>query len=406
MNVNLIHSFRFDWPLLTNFLTIRQTRYIAHSFFTPTYLSPLHPSAAASASHPTYELCGGVRDMGFRALWSREGFWRGLFRGVTPTIASIALRGYVLSGGVTDAADNATMLASKALLVSKLAQAVLQRTVTDNSDVKDTRLLLQIYSPHIDPQRVPFATLAAYPLDNIRTLMQLAQHNTQAVAATHSAVAPSGSAIDYVLTSSSSSAVATVRSLVQQYGITAIYRGVVPALVGQTALIGSGLSLFEELVHRWRSSTEDDTEDGLDGGEASDVKEHERKVVFPLSLVDRLSDSPRLVSSALAFLSSYLLVFYPASVVSTHMRAATFTAAHVSTRPLVPSAAPAASHHLHLYAASSPPQSSSASLPGVMATIRRIGSEQGVGGFYRGFTLHLCKGHQHTSTHTHSPAHT
>ena len=397
-NVNLLHSLALSWPLNTNFVTILQTRYIAHSFFTPTYLSPLHPSAASSSStHPTYQLCRTWRDIGVRPLWSHEGFWRGLFRGMAPSIASIGVRGYVLSEGVVDAnaSDNGTLLSSG-------ARTSFQRDAA-HGDSDEFGLMLQLYLPYIDPQRVPFATLAAYPLDHIRTLMQLAQHNTSAVPAAHSALAPAGSAVDYILTTTSTSATASLRTLVQQYGITSIYRGVVPALVGQTALLGSGLSLFDEVVQWMRSNADDQMDENISTAETSEVKESERKIVFPLSLVDRLSNSPPLLSSAAVFLSSYLLVFYPASVISTHMRAATFSSAHISSRPLGPPPHPTASHHLHAYAASSPPATSTASLPGVMATIRRIGSEQGVRGFYRGFTLHVCKGHMHN---THMYPHT
>ena len=413
-NVNLLHSLALSWPLNTNLVTTLQTRYIAHSFFTPTYLSPLHPSAAASSSHPTYRLYRSLRDFSVRELWSNEGFWRGLFRGVVPSIASIGVRGFVLSEGVLTASDSGTMLASGARPALSTLPKEKDVTTERNDGQQDVGIMLQIYLPQIDPQRVPFATLAAYPFDHIRTLMQLAQHNISAVSATaHSSAVSPSSATDYILTPQSSSAVVTLRSLVQQYGVLSLWRGAVPALVGQTALIGSGLSLIDEAVHRMHSDVADDEADEddddifgsslvkgaerlLKGGERSD-----RPVVFPLSLFDRLSNAPPLLSSALLFLSSYLLVFYPASVVSTHMRAATFSSAHISGRPLAPPPHPAASHHLHVYAASSPPPTSqtSSALPGVLATIRRIGTEQGVKGFYRGFSLHACKG---SLLHTHA----
>ena len=394
MNVNIVHWVAVNWPLYTNFLTVLQTRYIVHSSFVPTYLSPLHPSAAASsAGHPTVSLYRGLRDVGFRSLWSHEGL-RGMFRGVVPSIASIGVRGFVLSKELMDASD------SSAALASNSGRSALQQRVSSSDGDKDEgfSLQIQLYLPFIDPQRVPLATLAAYPLDHIRTLMQLAQHNISAVRAPHSALAPAGSPIDYVLTPTSLSASATVRSLVQQYGVTALYRGVMPALIGQSALVGSGLQLFDEVM-QWMRADGDEIDEAVEG---ADGTESERKIVFPLSLVDRLSNSPPLVSSAVLFLSSYLLVFYPASVVSTHMRAATFSSAHVSTRPLGPPPHPAASHHLHVYAASSPPPSSSSTLPGMMATIRRIGVEQGVRGFYRGFTLHVakCRTLKHTCPHT------
>ena len=388
-DINMLYALAIQWPFNTNFITVLQTRYIAHSTFRPTYLSPLHPSAAASfPTHPTYVVYRSYREAtDIRALFYREGV-RGLFRGVVPSIASIMLRGAVLSDEMASDTDAASLLSSaagqsKQSFGSSGSNSRISRSGSSDSD-DVLAVELNLYWPLIDPQRVPLATLAAYPLDHIRTLMQLTQHNTRALP-TQSALEAPGSAVNYVLTQSSSSSIAVLRTLVQQYGITAVYRGVTPAIVGQSALIGSGLQLFDEVMEYIKA---DNAEDEAD---AAGVEESQRAIVFPLTIVDRLSNSPTLLSSAALFLSSWLLVFYPATVVSLHMRAATVVPIHISAEPLTLPPHPTASHHLHAFASTSPPPSSSSALPGVLATIRRIGAEQGTSGFYRGLPLHLFK---------------
>ena len=333
--INVLDLFCATWPLLTNPFTLLQARSVTHSLFLPTYLSPLHPSSASSPSHPTYPLHLSPSTASVRSLLSREGA-RGPFKGLLPGLSSVLLKTSIVGydGGWHDGDEEEAEEDADPSPPSLLPRAASSR--------EGMAWDVELFLPWLNARLIPVAVLVTYPLDLARTLLQLQQHSYVALP---SPTAPG----DWHLLSQRPSMSGVLLRTVRAGGWRALWRGGGPSVVGQSALLYAALRVVDEASAVTEDhSAADPSEAGSPPPFSGDGQDP--AITWPMSLVDRLTwlTYPYSAASLGLLLSSYLLLHYPLSTLSLHMRAAGFEAAHVSAVPLTAPPHPPGLLHLQV----------------------------------------------------------
>ena len=382
-SVNVLHFLSLVYPALTNPLTLLQARSVTHSLFTPTYLSPLHPLSAVSQTHPTYPLHLSPLSSTLRSLISREGL-RSLTRGLSPAVLGSLIRASILSyeGAYTADPDDPAPPPSPTPPTSSSPFPSSPPTPPTST----LNINIDLYLPWMTPQLIPLAVFAAYPFDQLRTLLQLHQHNYVAL--------PSPTAMgDWHVVERRPTLWGLMSKVVREGGVTALWRGVTPALVGQSALMWVAMRTVEEASAVSEAAYDPGADDPSSLSSASSpapAADHEGQdpaIGFPLTLIDRIAwlTWPYSPASLGLLLSTYLLVHYPLSVLSLHMRAATFAAPHVSVQPMTPPPYPPGSHHLQMVGGMAWTRvGEGGGRVGVVDVLRRLVERDGWGGLWRG----------------------
>ena len=89
---------------------------------------------------------------------------------------------------------------------------------------------LELYMPYLSPELIPLAVVVTYPLDHVRTLLHLTQH--------HYVALPSPTVMgDWHIASQRPSVMGLMGRVVREGGLTALWRGLMPSLIGQSALM-------------------------------------------------------------------------------------------------------------------------------------------------------------------------
>ena len=237
---------------------------------------------------------------------------------------------------------------------------------------------LELYLPWLSPTLIPLAVLLAYPLDSLRTLLQLPQHSYVAL--------PSPPTPDYHIALRPP----TIRSLVAQSGgLRALYRGLLPALVGHSALLYTGVRLVEGASEEMEAAADggtDDPEDALSPNPQAMREGQDPDVAFPLSLLDRLAwwTWPYSPSAVAGVVGVYLGLYYPLQTVSLHMRASGFEGAHVSAQPIGGGGGYVGGYHLEVVRGVGREA-------GVGEVVRRVVEREGWGGLWRGLRWSMWK---------------
>ena len=378
-SVDVLHFLSFLYPALTNPLTLLQTRAITHSLFIPTYLSPLHPSSALShMHHPTYPLHLTPR---LPSLVSREGL-RALARGLSPAILSSLIKASILSydGGHTHSPDDYTPH------LDDTPPSPDPLSHLDSSSSSYLTVSLDLFLPWMSPHLIPVAILAAYPFDHLRTLLQLHQHSYVALP---SPTSPS----DWQLVWRRESMWQLAKAVVREGGLPALWRGVWPSLVGQSALLYVAMRTVEEASAVMEAANEAGEDDPQSPSPPPDYEGQDGAVGFPLTLADRLAwlSWPYSPSSLAVLLSTYLLLHYPLHVLSLHLRAAPFAQPHVSVQPLTPPPHPPGSHHLQMVGGVQWTRGGAGGAVGVAEVVRRVVERDGWMGLWRGLSWSVYK---------------